>query len=223
MSEKKGISQRVVSLTGDPGAGKTLFCKLLLEEFGVPWLSISRELSSHCNTDTDFSMYSNLAPDEKVFDIVHTFIAEHVSQASAFTIDGFPRTINQAKALSLWSDSYLWDLKVYYLTYSHINVKKAWNCIRRRATCSVCGSITLQDLSDIPQLCAKCGVGTCIPRDTDFSVFEKRILASRSFLRELQKSDLIVEVQRVDPCHVQIVEQLARHYAMRLGYWKCME
>lgn len=210
------MSQRVVSLSGDPGAGKTLFCRLLAEEFGVQWLSISHELSFRCVSDDDYSRRVNLVPDKKVLDIVRRFIDEHGSQAASLAIDGFPRTMKQAEALASWSVSYTWDLDVYYLTYSHMSMTKAWECIRRRTVCSACGRTTLQDLSDIPRPCPKCGAGVCMPRDESFPIFKKRVQASRSFLEDLRKSDLIVRVQKVNPCYTQIVKQLARQYAVRL-------
>ncbi|HLH11130.1 MAG TPA: adenylate kinase [Methylovirgula sp.] len=90
---------------GPPGAGKGTQSQRLMQKYGIPQLSTGDMLRAAAAADTPVGRKAkalmdtgSLVPDEVVVGI----IADRISQADAakgFILDGFPRTVNQAKAL----------------------------------------------------------------------------------------------------------------------------
>jgi adenylate kinase len=95
---------RVIVL-GPPGAGKGTQSARLMQKYGIPQLSTGDMLRAAAAAGTPVGRQvkalmdaGSLVPDEVVLKI----IAERIDQPDAmrgFILDGFPRTVNQAKAL----------------------------------------------------------------------------------------------------------------------------
>ena len=89
-------------LLGPPGAGKGTQSSRLMAEFGIPQLSTGDMLQAQSAVGKQAQTImaaGKLVPDE----IVISLIGERIQQADAangFILDGFPRTVAQAKALS---------------------------------------------------------------------------------------------------------------------------
>jgi adenylate kinase len=95
----------LVVFIGPPGAGKGTQARRLAADLGVPHLSTGDILRRAIERDTplgrqaaSFMNRGQLVPDEVVIDIVGQRIAEP-DCASGFLLDGFPRTLEQARAL----------------------------------------------------------------------------------------------------------------------------
>ena len=101
MSDRKS---RIV-LLGPPGAGKGTQAAMLIEELGIPHVSTGDMLRAAVKAETPIGKQAKAVMDagELVSDEIVIGIAEErLSQADAkkgFLLDGFPRTIAQAKAL----------------------------------------------------------------------------------------------------------------------------
>jgi len=97
-------------LLGPPGAGKGTQARKLAERLGVPHVA-SGELLRQAAADRSpiglkakaYMDRGEYVPDE----IMIWFISEHLNElgADGFVLDGFPRTIEQAKALDLELDT----------------------------------------------------------------------------------------------------------------------
>lgn len=92
-------------LLGPPGAGKGTQAKILVETFGIPQLSTGDILRSAIAAKTPMGLAAKEVMDRGDLvsdDIVNGIVSERLDQAdcvNGFVLDGFPRTIPQAKAL----------------------------------------------------------------------------------------------------------------------------
>jgi len=95
-----------VLIFGPPGVGKGTQAKILSEELGVPHISTGDMLRAAAAGGTDLGKKAkaimdtgNLVPDDIMIGIVREVLAS-ARAARGFILDGFPRTLPQAKALS---------------------------------------------------------------------------------------------------------------------------
>lgn len=90
---------------GPPGAGKGTQAKILVETFGIPQLSTGDILRSAIAAKTPMGLAAKEVMDRGDLvsdDIVNGIVSERLDQAdcaNGFVLDGFPRTIPQARAL----------------------------------------------------------------------------------------------------------------------------
>jgi adenylate kinase len=91
---------------GPPGAGKGTQAQKIVEAFGIPQISTGDILRAAVKNETPLGRQAGplmaagkLVPDELVIGIVEERLKE-ADCASGFLLDGFPRTIPQAEALS---------------------------------------------------------------------------------------------------------------------------
>ena len=92
---------------GAPGSGKGTQSENLINHYGLFHISTGDVLRSHIKGDTELgktaSAYINegkLIPDELMIDILENVLEENPEKtAKGVIFDGFPRTIEQAKAL----------------------------------------------------------------------------------------------------------------------------
>jgi adenylate kinase len=97
---------QVVVLLGGPGAGKGTQAHLLSASLGIPHISsgeLLRELSSP-GTQSVMTR-GDLLADDVVTDIVLARL-EQPDAARGAVLDGFPRTLEQARALDRWLDQH---------------------------------------------------------------------------------------------------------------------
>jgi adenylate kinase len=93
-------------LLGPPGAGKGTQAKLLIERYQIPQISTGdmlraavKEMSPAGLKVKEYMAEGSLVPDELVIDIIKDRLAMS-DAANGFILDGFPRTVVQADALS---------------------------------------------------------------------------------------------------------------------------
>lgn len=93
---------------GGPGSGKGTQSDLLIEEYGLFHISTGEVLRDQINRGTElgkiadsFISGGNLIPDDLMVSILGKVLDENADKISSGVIfDGFPRTIEQAKALT---------------------------------------------------------------------------------------------------------------------------
>jgi adenylate kinase len=100
------VSELNLILLGPPGAGKGTQAERLQEDFQVPFISTGEMLRENVKQETELGKQAQsymkageLVPD----DLIVAMAADRLQQEDArdgFILDGFPRTLDQAKALS---------------------------------------------------------------------------------------------------------------------------
>ncbi len=95
-----------IVLLGAPGAGKGTQAALIAKEYNIPHISTGDILRRNIKEATELGKLAKsyidkgaLVPDDVVIDIVKDRLAEKDAQ-NGYILDGFPRTIAQAEALS---------------------------------------------------------------------------------------------------------------------------
>lgn len=161
-----------IIMLGAPGAGKGTQAKMIAEKFGIPHVSTGDIFRANIKNGTELGMEAKkymdegkLVPDELTVKILLDRVAQE-DCGSGYVLDGFPRTIPQAKVL----DEALEKLgeKIDYAV--NVDVPDE-NIVRRmsgRRACLKCGAT--YHVEHIPPkaegVCDTCGSGLAL-RDDD--------------------------------------------------------
>jgi adenylate kinase len=161
-----------VILLGPPGAGKGTQAKMLTEKYGVPQISTGDILRAAVAAGTPLGKEAKsymdrgaLVPDAVVIGIVRDRLAEPDCQGG-YLLDGFPRTVAQAEALT----GMLRELGGPLPTVVSLEVDEE-EVVRRlagRRTCQACSEPFHVEfhLPRVAGMCDKCG-GKLIQREDD--------------------------------------------------------
>ena len=102
---RKEITMKIVML-GGPGAGKGTQAKMIAEKYSIPHISTGDIFRANIKEGTELGMKAKtymdagaLVPDELVVDLVADRLTWDDTK-EGFVLDGFPRTIPQAEALT---------------------------------------------------------------------------------------------------------------------------
>jgi adenylate kinase len=134
-----------IVLMGAPGSGKGTQAQRVVERFGIPQISTGDLLRNAVAQGTEFGLRAKAVMDSGALvndEIVLGIIRERLAQADAargFILDGFPRNIAQAEALSTLLAALNKPLDVvvqFDVDYAEI-VKR----ISGRRTCQACGRV----------------------------------------------------------------------------------
>lgn len=161
-----------ILLMGPPGAGKGTQAAELVKKFNIPHISTGDMFRAAVKEQTElgkrakaFMDAGQLVPDEVTIGIVKERLAKFDCKAG-FILDGFPRTIEQANALS----STLCELGITLDRVINITVP-ADELVKRitgRRICRACGATYHVDFNptEIEDKCDSCG-GETYQRDDD--------------------------------------------------------
>ena len=99
-------------ILGAPGSGKGSQCKWITRDYNVPHISTGDILRKNIADGTELGIEAKsymdkgaLVPDELVVNILKARISESDCKEKGFLLDGFPRTIAQAKVLDEFLNS----------------------------------------------------------------------------------------------------------------------
>lgn len=162
---------RIIFL-GAPGSGKGTQSKRIAKDLRIPQLSTGDILRSAVKAGTEvgkkakeFMDSGNLVPDEIIVGIIGERTAE-ADCVKGFILDGFPRTLAQAEALTgMFADS---GRKLDCVVFLEIDTDKVVERLTGRRVCSECGS-EFHLLFKAPRtesVCDDCG-GKLIHRSDD--------------------------------------------------------
>ena len=169
-----------ILLLGAPGVGKGTQAKELAAKWGIPQISTGDLLRYNRDHGTPLGLKAkaimaegHLVPD----DLVNEMVAERLKQpdtANGYILDGFPRTLGQAK----WLDGHLGSGALPVIA---VSIQVGYNELLRRITgrrsCPVCGTIYNIYLQP-PKVDEKCDLdGTPLVRRSDDTeeVFRERM------------------------------------------------
>ncbi|MGE5364737.1 MAG: adenylate kinase [Bacteroidota bacterium] len=149
-----------VILFGGPGAGKGTQAKILSNKLELPHISTGDILRDAVKNGTKLGLEAkklieagNLVPDEIMAGIVGDVLSSYECR-NGFILDGYPRTLDQAKIL----DGILSELKAdeeYYIAIT-LSDEIIINRLSNRLACKVCSNIfSLNDIPDIT-ICPVC-------------------------------------------------------------------
>lgn len=183
---------QAVLLFGAPGSGKGTVGKLMEPCVQVPHISTGDILREHVNAHDalgdevkDMMGIGKLVPDE----LVNQMVADRVRQPDCchgFILDGYPRTLEQARFLSQLLDAKGLEPVVVHLL---VDYNKIIARLTARRSCPVCG--TVYNLESRPPLkddvCDTDGTALVIREDDREEVIRQRLEAYERQSRPLEE------------------------------------
>ena len=204
-----------IILIGAPGAGKGTQAKLIQEKYNLPHISTGDIFRMNIREKTPVGLKAleyiekgQLVPDEVTLEIVAQRLKEADCQ-KGYILDGFPRTLPQAEALSKIENI---DIVVDIT----VDNAKLIDRLTGRRVCVKCGeSYHISTKKD--NICDKCG-DTLIHRDDDreeviknrLEVFEASTRPIVNYYDEMGKVSSVDGMQNIDGVFKSICEAIEK-------------
>lgn len=165
-----------IVLIGPPGAGKGVYAQYFREKYCLPHISTGdifrEEISKNTELGKTIRYYVEqglLVPDEITIKVVEERLGRP-DAISGFILDGFPRTLNQARALDEITSI---DVAVHLEVSEEVAVRR----LSGRVVCPVCGRVYNLYYEPKPKLDEQCdydGAKLVRRRDDEPEVIRKR-------------------------------------------------
>lgn len=182
-----------IVMLGAPGSGKGTVAKMLAKRTGLPHISTGDMFREQIKNETELGKLANsyisqgkLVPDEVTIDIVRDRLSWD-DVKNGVILDGFPRTLEQAKALDeiLKSQGKEVTIVPELVIPDQIIIERILN----RATCSnkECGAIynTKFKPSKVAGICDICGSPLSTRTDDNEETIKNRLEVYRQNSKEL--------------------------------------
>lgn len=213
-----------IILFGPPGVGKGTQAKLLAEEFSIAHISTGDLLRAAVKNKTplglkarEFMDAGNLVPDEVMIGLIEEVLSSRKA-AKGFILDGFPRTVAQAKALDkLFERMNIRLDRVISLRVEHEEVIRR---LSQRRMCRQCGRIyNLQQLENgSASTCEDCG-GELYQREDDkpetsrhrLEVYLKETKPLKNFYRQSGRFTQIDGMKDIPVVHKNLLDILIKN------------
>ena len=166
-----------VIFLGAPGAGKGTQAEIVSEKYNIPAISTGAIIREAIKNGTEMGLAAKAATERGELvsdDVVIGIIKERLAKDdcnNGFILDGFPRTVPQAKALAEMGVDI--DLVVSIEVADEKIVKRMGG----RRVCPACGASFHVEYkpSEKGELCDKCGQNLIIRKDDDPAVVLSRL------------------------------------------------
>lgn len=164
-------------LLGAPGAGKGTQAIALSRHFNIPHISTGEIFRGHMKNETEIGMKIKqsmnrgyLLPDDLAIHVVEVRLAEGDCK-NGFLLDGFPRTIAQAKALESMNQEPDWVINV------HVADEVIIERMAGRRVCPQCGASyhTIYKKPAKDHICDRCATTLVQRKDDQEETVRKRL------------------------------------------------
>jgi adenylate kinase len=164
---------KIIVLLGAPGSGKGTQAKMISSKLGIPQISTGDMLREERATGTDLGRQSSvfmdrgeLVPDELILEMVKVRV-QNQDCARGFILDGFPRTLPQARALDVMLEGMKWT--IWGALYFEVPDEELIERLTGRLSCVLCGKIYHVKFNPPPTQ-DKCGCGGYLMQRPDDNV-----------------------------------------------------
>lgn len=153
-----------ILIMGGPGAGKGTMSAKIVEKFNVNHISTGDIFRSEIGNGTELGLLAKsymdkglLVPDEVVNNMVKSYLENLDDKKNGFLLDGYPRTLDQAKAFDALAGE--GELAIDKVIAMDIEFKILSDRITGRRICNGCGEIyhIASNPSRVDGICDKCG------------------------------------------------------------------
>ena len=135
-----------ILIMGGPGAGKGTMSAKIVEKYNVCHISTGDIFRSEIGNQTELGMMAKsymdkglLVPDEVTNQMVKSYLESLEDKKNGFLLDGYPRTIDQAKAFDALSEGS--DLAIDTVIAMELDFSVLSGRITGRRLCRNCGEI----------------------------------------------------------------------------------
>ena len=162
---------------GAPGAGKGTRAEIVSEKLSIPAISTGAIIREAIKTGTEMGKSAQsyieagaLVPDEVVIGIIKDRLAEKDCE-NGFILDGFPRTVPQAEALTAMG------VGIDVVLNIEVSDERIVTRMSGRRTCPACGASyhIVYKPTEKEGICDKCGAELTIRKDDDPAVVQSRL------------------------------------------------
>lgn len=165
-----------IVLVGAPGAGKGAYAQYFRDKYCIPHISTGDIFREEIAKGTELGLKAKyyverglLVPDDIVIEVVKRRLSQP-DTVNGFILDGFPRTLNQAKALD---ELVAIDAAIHLLVSEDIAVRR----LSGRVVCPVCGrvyNLYYEPKPKVDQLCDYDGAKLIRRKDDEPEVVRER-------------------------------------------------
>ena len=140
------MSELNILIMGGPGAGKGTMSAKIVEKYNVCHISTGDIFRSEIGNQTELGMMAKsymdkglLVPDEVTNQMVKSYLENLEDKKNGFLLDGYPRTIDQAKAFDALSEGS--NLAIDTVIAMELDFSVLSGRITGRRLCRNCGEI----------------------------------------------------------------------------------
>lgn len=153
-----------ILIMGGPGAGKGTMSTKIVEKFHVNHISTGDIFRSEIGKGTTLGLEAKgymdkglLVPDEVVNNMVKSYLEKLEDKKNGFLLDGYPRTLDQAKAFDALAQGS--ELAIDKVIALEIDFDKLAGRVTGRRLCKECGEIfhVVSHPSKAEGVCDVCG------------------------------------------------------------------
>lgn len=153
-----------IFIMGAPGSGKGTFSSKIKEEYNLNHISTGDIFRANISQGTELGLQAKayaeqgkLVPDEITNKMVKDYLATLSDKKNGYLLDGYPRTLDQAKAFEEMTDGT--DLAVDVILTMDVPTDVLTRRITGRRTCKDCGEIynIYSKPTKVEGVCDRCG------------------------------------------------------------------